>query len=597
MRNFIIKLGFLLLIIFSFTKMGAQNISQDTVTRSAPIFYDVMGNQVEFNPQMPPLNQVAGAPKAFYTYYWEFGDGNFSFKEKPKHNYKKKGEFTARLWSTNNYDNGKPPTSRPETIKIESNLDKASSNISSENEPDIFQEDEHLIIKTNRDPLPNQEMVLITSYKNTKNYTTSGSIYLFYNDNHFKNDNFIIEDTRLHHGENIITEQPTFASQTENNPSLYFLANKNNQTISRHIVSQDTTRRLVLPVTLEESKNLYRNHQLIEFHNMQPGEERHIFRTLKTTPEMIKDTSAIVTLRTIYVPDNNYDNHTVKDTELEIVSSHDPNKMSSNGTLMNFRLAKNRKINFKTKFQNDGEGPANTIRLETEISELFDKNTLEVKDRYPECPICPKEEEVNYSCLDTIIEKDKIIFTFKNVHLPGTAQKNVTDRDSTKGFVKFSLRFGDDLYKKKTRNRTAIYFDKNDPVITNYSTTRFLPGVSIGPKAGYIYTPSKDKSNEFFIGAVISPYKSYRGYLQAELFFSAGTLKDLNTFISEDTRDVGIVRITEYTEKIKENNISAYLVPISYRYNVHNNIAFGAGPQLSIDLQNKISTSTNGEAY
>src|SRR5690554_8060058 len=103
MRNFIIKLGFLLLIIFSFTKMGAQNISQDTVTRSAPIFYDVMGNQVEFNPQMPPLNQVAGAPKAFYTYYWEFGDGNFSFKEKPKHNYKKKGEYTARLWSTNNY--------------------------------------------------------------------------------------------------------------------------------------------------------------------------------------------------------------------------------------------------------------------------------------------------------------------------------------------------------------------------------------------------------------------------------------------------------------------------------------------------------------
>src|SRR5690554_1186812 len=158
MKNFIIKLGLLLLFIFSFTKMEAQ----DTLTRSAPIFYDVMGNRVEFNPQMPPLNQVAGAPKAFYTYYWEFGDGNFSFKEKPKHNYKKKGEYTVRLWSTNNYDNGKPPTSRPETIKIEANLDKASSNISSENEPDIFQEDEHLIIKTNRDPLPNQEMVLIT---------------------------------------------------------------------------------------------------------------------------------------------------------------------------------------------------------------------------------------------------------------------------------------------------------------------------------------------------------------------------------------------------------------------------------------------------
>ncbi|HLV91732.1 MAG TPA: PKD domain-containing protein [Aequorivita sp.] len=597
MRNFIIKLGFLLLIIFSFTKMGAQNISQDTVTRSAPIFYDVMGNQVEFNPQMPPLNQVAGAPKAFYTYYWEFGDGNFSFKEKPKHNYKKKGEFTARLWSTNNYDNGKPPTSRPETIKIESNLDKASSNISSENEPDIFQEDEHLIIKTNRDPLPNQEMVLITSYKNTKNYTTSGSIYLFYNDNHFKNDNFIIEDTRLHHGENIITEQPTFASQTENNPSLYFLANKNNQTISRHIVSQDTTRRLVLPVTLEESKNLYRNHQLIEFHNMQPGEERHIFRTLKTTPEMLKDTSAIVTLRTIYVPDKNYGDHTVKDTELEIVTSHDPNKMSSNGTILNYRLVRYKKVKFKVKFQNDGEGPANTIRLEVDTPEMFDKSTLEVLDMYPECPICPKEREVNYSCLDTISKDDKLIFTFKNIHLPGTAQKNVKDRDSTKGFVRYALKFGDNFHKKKTRSRTAIYFDKNEPIITNYSTTQFLPGISIGAKAGYIYTPSKDKSREVFAGITVSPYKSYRGYFQSEFYISAASFEGLKNFETSDLNDVGIESIERFSEKNKENNITAYLVPVSYRYNLNNFLAVGAGVQLKLDFQSKTVTETTGDAY
>ncbi len=569
---------------------------EDRNTRTATIHIDRKGNIVSLKPDMPPLEQIAGAPKAFYTYYWEFGDGEYSFEEKPKHPYKKDGEYTVRLWSTNNYDSGKPPASRPETIKInsENTNDLTSADLGTSST--VFPEEENLIIKTNRDPLPNQEMVLITSYKNTYDYVTNGVLYLFYNDEQFKNENFILEDTRMYHGEKIVIEPINGIAQTELNSSPFFLSSNDNNSYSTTYSVYDNTQPM-LPMTLEESEAFYKNHQQIRFENMQPGEERHIFRTLKTTPEMIKDTSAIVTLRTIYVPDNNYDNHTVKDTELEIVSSHDPNKMSSNGTLMNFRLAKNRKINFKTKFQNDGEGPANTIRLETEISELFDKNTLEVKDRYPECPICPKEEEVNYSCLDTIIEKDKIIFTFKNVHLPGTAQKNVTDRDSTKGFVKFSLRFGDDLYKKKTRNRTAIYFDKNDPVITNYSTTRFLPGVSIGPKAGYIYTPSKDKSNEFFIGAVISPYKSYRGYLQAELFFSAGTLKDLNTFISEDTRDVGIVRITEYTEKIKENNISAYLVPISYRYNVHNNIAFGAGPQLSIDLQNKISTSTNGEAY
>ena len=172
---------------------------------------------------------------------------------------------------------------------------------------------------------------------------------------------------------------------------------------------------------------------------------------------MLKDTSAIVTLRSIYVPDENYDDHTVKDTELEIVTSHDPNKMSSNGTIMNYRLVRSKKLKFKVKFQNDGEGPASTIRLEVDTPEMFDKSTLNVVDLYPNCPICPKEREVNYSCLDTLVKKDKIIFTFKRIYLPGTAQKGVTEKDSTKGFVKYEMKFGDDFHKVKTKSRTAIY--------------------------------------------------------------------------------------------------------------------------------------------
>lgn len=578
----------------------AQSQVQDTLTRSAPIFYDVMGNKVEFRPEMPPLNQVAGAPKAFYTYYWEFGDGNYSNKEKPKHKYKNNGEYTARLWSTNNYDNGKPPKSRPESIKITSaGIDNLSASVNTleEGESSIFSDEEHLVIKTNRDPLPDEEMVLITSYKNTKDYVTSGSLYLFYNDKKFKDDNFVLEDTRLHHGETITSDDPLFAAEFEVDNSNSFVAGSLNTPLLRNKITQDTTKRLVLPVTLEESKKLYRNHQLIEFENMQPGEERHIFRTLKTTPEMLKDTSALVTLRTIYVPDKNYGNHTVKDTELEIVTSHDPNKMSSNGTILNYRLVRFKKVKFKVKFQNDGEGPANTIRLEVDTPEMFDKSTLEVLDMYPECPICPKEREVNYSCLDTIAEKDKIIFTFKNIYLPGTAQKNVIERDSTKGFVKYSMKFGDDFHKKKTRSRTAIFFDKNEPIITNYSTTRFMPGISIGAKAGYIYTPSKDKSREVFAGITLSPFKSYRGYWQSEFYVSAASFEELKKFETSNFNDVGIESLQRFSEKNKENNITAYLVPISYRYNLNNFLAVGAGVQLKLDFQSKISTETAGEAF
>lgn len=578
----------------------SQTIAQDTITRTAPIFFDVHGNQVEFNPDMPPLNPILGAPKAFYTYYWEFGDGDFSFKEKPKHTYKKEGDYTVRLWSTNNYDNGKPPKSRPETVKINSHInDQASINtkFTEENEPSIFPEDQDLIVKTNRDPLPDEEIILITSYKNTKNYVTSGSLYLYYNDKKFKNDNFILEDTRLHHDETIAPSNQAYANVTDSNASNYFMANKENTPFLFQDIQQDSTKRIFLPATLEESDKLYRNYQIIKFENMQPGEERHIFRTLETTPEMLKDTSAIVTLRTIYVPDKNYGDHTVKDQELEIVTSHDPNKMSSNGTFLNYRLVRRKRVKFKVKFQNNGEGPANTIRLEVDTPEMFDKSTLKITDMYPKCSICPKNQKINYSCLDTILKKDKIIFTFKKIYLPGTAQKNVVDRDSTKGFVKYSMKFSDDFHKTKTKSQTTIYFDKNDPIITNYSTTQFMPGISIGAKAGYIFTPSRDHSKEYFVGATISPFKSYRGYFQAELFFSAGSFDDLKNLENSKVNAVGIEELMRISEKSKTKNITAYLVPVSYRYNLNNFLAVGAGVQVQLDLQRKIKTTSKEKAF
>ncbi len=81
---------------------------------------------------------------------------------------------------------------------------------------------------------------------------------------------------------------------------------------------------------------------------------------------MIKDTSATVTMRGIFVPNRSYKNHKVKNLEMEIVTSHDPNKMGSNGRFMNYRLVRFKRVNFKTRFQNNGEGPARKIRLETE---------------------------------------------------------------------------------------------------------------------------------------------------------------------------------------------------------------------------------------
>jgi PKD repeat protein len=45
-------------------------------------------------------------------------DGHYSKEAEPKHTYKKKGTYTSRLTVTNNYDNGKPPATRPKKVVV-----------------------------------------------------------------------------------------------------------------------------------------------------------------------------------------------------------------------------------------------------------------------------------------------------------------------------------------------------------------------------------------------------------------------------------------------------------------------------------------------
>ncbi|MFY0712391.1 PKD domain-containing protein [Seonamhaeicola sp. NFXS20] len=565
-------------LVFTFSIFGfsQQTKETDSLTRTATIKNITNSNVVTFTPETPELTQIAGAPKAFYTYHWEFGDGHYSKEKNPKHTYKNKGEYEVKLWATNNYDNGKPPTTRPKKIAI--------SNVTEDYE-DIASMTEDFTLKRNREPVPDQEMVVILSYKNTKEYITKGKIYLFYNELKYKNDNFELIETRTHHNEKDISNSSFAYTYNIDNENIY-LASSNNDIIESALTLQDSTEKMNLPLTIQESQSIYKDWSLLEFENMQPNEERNIFFSLKTTPEMVKDTSAIISVRGIYVPDSNYDNHKVKDMEMEIVTSHDPNKMSSNGTFMNYRLVRFKTLKYKIKFQNNGEGPARTIRLETDIPDMLDKSTLEVIDMYPKCDICPKKE-VLYSCLDTTFTDKQAIFTFKNIYLPGSEQKNVKEYDSTKGFVKYKIKFAKDFHKKKTKSRTAIIFDKNEPIITNYSTTRFLPGISVGAKVGYNSFENLNNSESYFVGATISPYKSYRWYWQVELMNNFHSY-DANTNVTDEIIDdpQGFRFRQRTTTDASYENID-WDIPILLRYNVNNYIGLGAGLQNTISVSEK----------
>lgn len=574
-------------ILFSILSIGQTKV-KDTITRRAIIGYNQNGNLVSFKPETPPLIPIAGAPKPSYSYLWELGDGHYSKQAEPKHVYKNKGTYTTRLAVTNNYDNGKPPATRPKKVAINDITDNSYKDIAS-----IADQNGFAILK-NCDPIPDQEMVVVVSYQNLENYVSSGKLYLFYNEKQFKDNNFQLVDFRTYAGEREIKENTIASVNDLDNTSTYLASAENNIKTKKY---RNTTTEEDLDASLLDANKTYHNVSVLEFDDANPSETRNVFYTFKTTPEMIKDTSATVTMRGIFVPNRSYKNHKIKNLEMEIVTSHDPNKMGSNGSFMNYRLVRFKRVNFKTRFQNNGEGPARMIRLETDIPDMFDKKTFQIEDMYPKCPICPKDEIPTTSCLDTIIKQNQIFFTFKNIYLPGSEQKNVKEKDSTKGFVKYSMKFGDDFHKVKTRSRTAIIFDKNEPIITNYATTRFLPGISIGAKAGYNLYPDLDKSTSYFVGATISPFKSYRFYWQVE-WLNAINKYESGTTIREGIgiNPNGMKQFQRITNSTENKNIN-WEVPILIRYNINNYIGVGAGLQANINVSEEQNQTIKTETF
>lgn len=594
----------------------SQEMTKDTLIRTANIEHNTNSNQVQFTANTPTLRQIAGAPKAYYSNFWEFGDGHYSTELNPTHTYQNKGTYTTRLAATNNYDDGLPPTSRPKKIEIN---DVSYSEFDDENS-NLLEAHHGFRLLNNREPSPNQEMEFVISYANEKNYTTQGKLYLFFNEYKYKDKNFNLIDSRTYYGESEIDAYEPIVNSKNINPNDFILTSGIN-TVSEKAIFQemDTIYKYNLPATLEEAKVAYQDLKIWAFDNLKPNEKRNLFLTFKTTPEMLKDTSAIISIRSIYVPEGG-DMHQIRTKEMEIVTSHDPNKMAVYNTKLNYRLVRFKRLKYKVRFQNNGEGPAQLIKLNVDIPEMLDKSSLEVIDMYPKVPICPDGQEVSYSCLDTVQMKDKISFRFKNIYLPGSNQKGVYEKDSTKGFVKYSLKFGKDFHKVRSKSKTAIIFDKNEPIITNTATSRFSTGVSIGARIGYNYfIPKNTKATEFigdadisieipnvnthttgssyFIGATYSPYKSYKWYYQAEAYLDYQENTSDKSFLYVDNQNYGFPLQVRKTTTTNQNQTNLLVVPASIRYNLNSIFALGAGVQVNLRMNGSQTENSENRFY
>lgn len=138
-------------------------------------------NKAVLKAGLRPLRQIAGAPNAFYTYFWEFGDGSFSFSSQPEHRYRDTGTYDIRFYATNNYDDGKAPKGKPRRIKVKKTMYAAADGPSN-----FFPTSDMLAMKINRMPRPGEEMITIVGYRHPGGVSNvSGSLLLFYNEKQF----------------------------------------------------------------------------------------------------------------------------------------------------------------------------------------------------------------------------------------------------------------------------------------------------------------------------------------------------------------------------------------------------------------------------
>lgn len=550
------------------------------------------GAGVRFAPVLPALIQTAGAPPAYYDYYWEFGDGMFSFEKEPLHYYADTSQHEVFLLATGKYDNGKAPKSRKK--KIPPPREKPEGIAAFQTTPSALpHETAPLGMKAVRNPRAGEEWVGVIAYANRNPLVQSGKLYLFFNQRDYKSEHFRFLESRAHFGEKYISQELTW----------YAPLNAPDSWAGAHTTDFDWYATLRPASSMEDElsqlKATYVSSATWQFTGLQPGEQRHLFVSLEATPDMLADTHAIITVSALLVSD---DQRIVEryDLEMEIVASHDPNYIAVSKRKMGFRRIRSKDLVYKVHFQNNGEGPASTVEITCDAPAGLDATQLKVLDAYPKSLLCPPQA-VAWSCLDTSFQENKLVFTFKNIYLPGTRQEGVSDRDSTKGFVKFQLVPNKKIKKQAFASKASIVFDKNPPIRTNSAGTDFKAGFSPGLMLGANFFPSDSALNQFFIGLIAAPYKPYRHFMQWEALLRLRiamieSTTEIDTFsprpyiLIENTGDVQFRIVDSILSASQIKDESAFLlslVPLQLRKNWTGWLSTGVGLMLNIEFIRK----------
>ena len=137
----------------------------------------------------------------------------------------------------------------------------------------------------------------------------------------------------------------------------------------------------------------------------------------------------------------------------EVIGSYDPNEKNvyPAGKCNEGYILNDQKLNYTLRFQNTGNAEAINVEIQDSLDANFDINSVE---------IISKSDYLYTEITDGHVLK----FVFPDINLPDST----TNEPESHGFVTFQIRLLPGLAEGTLiSNNAAIYFDFNDPIITN----------------------------------------------------------------------------------------------------------------------------------
>jgi hypothetical protein len=238
-----------------------------------------------------------------------------------------------------------------------------------------------------------------------------------------------------------------------------FISNDGNSSVSGNVLYTVDSAYMDL-VPLDNGQQISEYVFQWTFENLAPGST--IIRRLEMTNPFELDTLSVLSnvFQLSLFDENN--EQVFQDNgifEQSISCAYDPNyKEEHNGWSTVGYIENGDELRYTIHFQNTGNAPAQTVRLTDQLSEYIDRSTIQ--------PI-----GASHSYSTQLDENGLLTFTFENINLPDSA----SDLMGSMGFVTFKVRPIDLLpYNTVIENTAQIYFDFNEPIITNTTVNTIL---------------------------------------------------------------------------------------------------------------------------